>query len=249
MTLPPAPELSRSDEAELSPADLRAWAARMADALEDERLRMARDLHDDLGQLLSALKLEVAGLAKVVSGPGTAERIAAMNALINDTIVAVRRISNHLRPLLLDDLGLNSAVESLARTAAERMGIEITVRHDEQDPPVQPSMATALYRMVQEALTNIARHAKATRVQVQLRCGPDELLLVVRDNGIGFGEQAMHRDGSHGLMGIRERARILGGQLEIGEAAGGGGRLAVRLPMQRAAGAAVADDESPGTRT
>ena len=236
MTLPPAPEPSPSDEAELSPADLRAWAARMADALEDERLRMARDLHDDLGQLLSALKLEVAGLAKVVSGPGTAERIAAMNALINDTIVAVRRISNHLRPLLLDDLGLNSAVESLARTAAERMGIEITVRHDEQDPPVQPSMATALYRMVQEALTNVARHARATDARVDLRVQGTEVVLVLEDNGIGLPGDALQREGAWGLRGLRERVAMFGGSLNLENAPGSGARLTIRLPLEAQGG-------------
>jgi signal transduction histidine kinase len=170
-----------------------------------------------------------------------------MLEMVDDTVASVRRIATDLRPMMLDDLGLNAAIEWLARDSARRMGIEIALELGEGDPPISAAATIAVYRMVQEALTNIARHAKATKVQVQIRCGPDELLLVVRDDGIGFGEQAMHREGSHGLMGIRERARILGGQLEIGNAAGGGGRIAVRLPMHRAAG--TTDSQSSAMRT
>ena len=231
MTLSPSPNALAADEAAPSPAELRAWAVSLVDAREDERLRIARGMHDELGQLLTALKLEVAGLAQVAPGPGPAERIACMKALIDETIVAVRRISDDLRPLMLDDLGLNAAVESLARTAAERMGIEVTVRHDEEDPPVQPGVATALYRMVQEALTNVARHARATDVSIDLRVVGAHVVLVVEDNGIGLPRDALRREGSWGLRGLRERVTLFGGTLILENAPGSGARMTVRLPL------------------
>lgn len=235
------------DELERSRRELRRLSAGLVDAREEERRRIARELHDELGQRLTALKMELSSLIQSGKYGAADARCTAMLEMVDDTVASVRRIATDLRPMMLDDLGLNAAIEWLARDSARRMGIEIRLELGESDPPISAAATIAVYRMVQEALTNIARHAKARKVQVQVRCSPDELLLVVRDDGIGFGEQAMHREGSHGLMGIRERARILGGQLEIGNVAGGGGRIAVRLPMQRAAGAT--DRPSPAPRT
>lgn len=214
-----------------NPTDLRAWALSLLEAREAERLRIARGMHDELGQLLTALKLELASLARVSTAPDAAPRIASMKALIEESVVAVRRISDDLRPLMLDDLGLNAAVESLARTAAERMGIEVTVRHDENDPPLAPSTATALYRIVQEALTNVARHAHATDVSIDLRVRDGQVALVVEDNGLGLPSDALRRAGSWGLRGLREQVALCGGQLELDNAPGSGARLQVWLPI------------------
>ncbi|MFY8084477.1 MAG: sensor histidine kinase [Rubrivivax sp.] len=238
MTLAPIPLPLAADDAAPSPAQLRAWALSLVGTLEDERLRMARGMHDELGQLLTALTLELAGLAQVATGTGSARRIASMKDLIDETIVAVRRISDDLRPLMLDDLGLNAAVESLARTAAERMDIEVTVRRDEHDPQVHPGVATALYRMVQEALTNVARHAHATDVNIDLRVADSHVVLVVEDNGIGLPADALRREGSWGLRGLRERVALFGGTLMLDNAPGSGARLTVRLPLD-AAGASA----------
>ena len=214
-----------------SPEALRAWAVSLVDAREEEQLRIARGMHDELGQLLTALRLELAGLAQ-------AQRIASMKALIDETMVAVRRISDDLRPLMLDDLGLNAAVESLARTAAARMGIEVTVRHDEADPPIQPSVATALYRIVQEALTNVARHAHATDVSIDLRMQGREIVLKVEDNGVGLPDDALERTGSWGLRELLERVNLCGGALVLENARGSGARMTVRLPIDAAGGSA-----------
>lgn len=221
-----------------SPEALRAWAVSLVDAREEERLRIARGMHDELGQLLTALRLELAGLALVAKEPAQAQRIASMKALIDETMVAVRRISDDLRPLMLDDLGLNAAVESLARTAAVRMGIEVTVRHDEADPPIQPSVATALYRIVQEALTNVARHAHATDVSIDLRMQGREIVLKVEDNGVGLPDDALERTGSWGLRGLLERVNLCGGALVLENAPGSGARMTVRLPIDAAGGSA-----------
>jgi len=219
-----------------SPGTLRAWAASLLEAREEERLRIARGMHDQLGQLLTALHLELASLALLAREPAQAERIASMKALIDETMVAVRRISDDLRPLMLDDLGLNAAVEALARTAAGRMGIEVTVRHDETDPPVQPGVATALYRIVQEALTNVARHAHATDVSIDLRIEGTEVVLKVEDNGVGLPEDALHRNDSWGLRGLLERVNLCGGTLVLDNAPGSGARMVVRLPFDASGG-------------
>jgi signal transduction histidine kinase len=139
---------------------------------------------------------------------------------------------------MLDDLGLNAAVESLARTAAARMGIEVTVRHDEADPPIQPSVATALYRIVQEALTNVARHAHATDVSIDLRMQGREIVLKVEDNGLGLPDDALERTGSWGLRGLLERVNLCGGALVLENAPGSGARMTVRLPIDAAGGSA-----------
>ncbi len=214
---------------------LRGLSERLVEAREDERRRIARELHDDLGQRLTALKMELASLGPGTTAPGAQERIGAMLEMLDETVASVRRISADLRPLMLDDLGLNAAIEWLARDAARRMGVEVTVRLGEGDPPLGERASIALYRMVQEALTNVARHARATEVEVEVVQYADTLVLTVRDNGIGFPERATHKDGSFGLLGIRERAFMLGGEMALDNPPGGGGRVTVRLPLARGA--------------
>jgi len=232
-------------ELEQSRRELRQLAASQVDAREEERRRIARELHDELGQRLTALKMELSSLAPAASSapvsskppaspkaPAPAGRIAAMLDMVDETVASVRRIATDLRPAMLDDLGLNAAVEWLARESGRRMGVEVSLRLDDSDPPLSETSSIAVYRMVQEALTNIARHAQATRVQIALTCQRGELLLTVQDNGVGFRGPTIYREGSHGLMGIRERAWMLGGHIEVGNAREGGGRIGVRLPLR-----------------
>ncbi len=221
-------ELARSRHA------LRGLSERLVEAREDERRRIARELHDDLGQRLTALKMELASLRQGLAGRAAEGRIGAMLELLDETVASVRRIAADLRPLMLDDLGLNAAIEWLARDAARRMGVEVSVQLGEGDPPLDERASIALYRMVQEALTNVARHAHATEAHIEIRQVGDTLRLSVRDNGIGFPESATQKEGSFGLMGIRERAFMLGGQMEVDNPPGGGGRLTIRLPLARA---------------
>ena len=223
-------ELARSRHA------LRGLSERLVEAREDERRRIARELHDDLGQRLTALKMELASLRQGLAGRAAEGRIGAMLELLDETVASVRRIAADLRPLMLDDLGLNAAIEWLARDAARRMGVEVTVRLGEGDPPLDERASIALYRMVQEALTNVARHAHATEAHIDIHDVGDTLVLSVRDNGIGFPDSAMQKEGSFGLMGIRERAFMLGGEMEVDNPPDGGGRLVVRLPLARAVG-------------
>ena len=225
-----ASELARSRQA------LRGLSERLVEAREDERRRIARELHDDLGQRLTALKMGLASLQAGLTTQAEKGSIVAMLELLDETVASVRRIAADLRPLMLDDLGLYAAIEWLARDASRRMGIEVTVRLGEGDPPLDERASITLYRMVQEALTNVARHAHATEAHIEIRHLGDTLLLAVRDNGVGFSESVLHKEGSFGLMGIHERAFMLGGQMEVDNPPGGGGRLTVRLPLARAVG-------------
>jgi two-component system, NarL family, sensor histidine kinase UhpB len=220
-----------AQELEQSRESLRQLSTSMVEAREEERRRIARELHDELGQRLTALKMELSALAGAAARRARQERVDSMLAMLDETLASVRRISSALRPSMLDDLGLNAAIEWLARDAARRMGIEVTVRLDESDPLLDDRAATAVFRMVQEALTNVARHSRATDVQVGLRQSADELVLTVQDNGVGYPERALDRAGSYGLLGMRERAAMLGGRLEFGNVPGSGARLTVRLPL------------------
>jgi PAS domain S-box-containing protein len=220
-----------SRELERSRRNLRRLSASMVQAREDERRRIARELHDELGQRLTALKMELSSLGSDGAGAAHAGRIGAMLEMVDDTVATVRRIATELRPLMLDDLGLNAAIEWLANGWARRMGVRMTLRLGAADPAIDDAAGIALYRMVQEALTNIARHAEASEVGVEVREDGGELRLTVSDNGVGFDAASMFREGSHGLLGIRERALMLGGELEVGNAPGGGGRVTVRLPL------------------
>ncbi len=216
-------------EAQQSQSELRGLSGRLVEAREDERRRIARELHDELGQRLTALKLEIASIK-----PGTratVARTAAMLEMLDETVASVRRIAADLRPLMLDDLGFNAAVEWLARDTARRMGIEVTVSLDEGDPQLDERATIALYRMVQEALTNVVRHSHATEVHVAVHEQGGKLALAVHDNGSGFPERATQKAGSFGLMGMRERVFMLGGEMEIDNPPEGGGRITVRLPI------------------
>lgn len=217
--------------------ELRRLAASVVEAREEERRRIARELHDELGQRLTAMKMELSSLRKEVAGREEAGRhIASMLEMVDSTVAALRRIAADLRPLMLDDLGLNAAIEWLARDAARRLDMEVTVHLGTDDPPLAPGADIALYRMVQEALTNVARHANATDVRIELRQNVDELVLTVRDNGQGFPDRSMRQDGRYGLLGIRERAIMLGGRLDLDNPPGGGARITVHLPLRRASG-------------
>lgn len=220
-----------SAELEQSRQELQRLSASLVETREEERRRIARELHDELGQQLSALKMEVSSLRKAPHSGLQAERLQGMLEMIDETMASVRRIAADLRPLMLDDLGLNAAVEWLVRMSSRRMGLQITLRLGSYPEPLAERASIALYRMVQEALTNIARHAGATRALIEIEHVADELRLTVDDNGVGFGAGSMHQLGSHGLMGMRERCHMLGGTLEIGSSAWGGGRIAVRLPL------------------
>ncbi len=220
---------------------LRALSGNVVQAREDERKRIARELHDELGQHLSALKLDLSSLMSEVAASHCHERLAQAIDLIDATVASVRRIAADLRPLALDDLGLGAAIEGLARDAARRLGIEVSARLGRDLPELDEAAAIALYRIAQEALTNVGRHAHATDARIELRRRGADLVLTVRDNGRGFPPDALRRSGRFGLLGARERADLLGGRFEIDNPPGGGGRVTVSLPLNQSSTAAQAN--------
>lgn len=220
---------------------LRALSGSVVQAREDERKRIARELHDELGQHLSALKLELSSLMSDVAALHCHDRLAQAIDLIDATVASVRRIAADLRPLALDDLGLGAAIEGLARDAVRRLGIEVAVSLDSDLPELDEAAAIALYRIAQEALTNVSRHARATDARIELRRRGTELVLTVRDNGRGFPPDALRRSGRFGLLGARERTDLLGGRFELDNPPGGGGRVTVRLPLRLPSAATQAD--------
>jgi two-component system sensor histidine kinase UhpB len=222
---------------------LRELSASVVEAREEERRRIARELHDELGQRLTALKLEMISCQRDHPNLGVGERAQLMLDMLDETVASARRISMDLRPLMLDDLGLPEAIDWLVKEFNRRTGIEIDTKMEADLRELSPHLATTLYRIVQEALTNITRHARATRVVVEFGLHGESLQLAIQDNGVGFARarQARH-PGSFGLLGIRERVLMLGGQLSVGNAPEGGARLVVQVPLAQPAASEHEDE-------
>jgi signal transduction histidine kinase len=218
---------------------------------EDERKKIARELHDELGQMLTAVKLDANWLLGKVSGelPEVQCKADAMSKLIDKTLDAMRRISADLRPVMLDDLGLAAAVEWLTEDFSERTGIGVKLVmdnakckfqcNDEASLPCEDSLsqevATAAYRIVQECLTNVVRHAEAEQVQVSLNCQDGRLRVRVSDDGKGISVAHGHKQDSYGVIGMRERAHGLGGSFNVSSHPGKGTAVEVIIPIRDAA--------------
>jgi signal transduction histidine kinase len=214
--------------------ELKALSERLLLVQEEERTRIARELHDDLGQSLTALKMDIGGLMAMSPSAAASEPLRhRIMSTLDETVTAVQRISSELRPSVLDDLGLAAAIEAEAMRFEQRTGIECELslpQHD--DLHVGSSAVTAIYRIVQEALTNVARHADATRVEVRLRQRPEELLLEIRDDGRGITAKEIGDPHSLGLIGIRERAGLAGGTVHFEGVAGRGTIVSVCIPTR-----------------
>lgn len=238
----------RRAEAELRQTnnELRRLSESLITIREEERGRIARELHDELGQQLMRFRLDLSWLANRLRGPTPelADKVKAMQGLVADTVAAVRRINTELRPPMLDDLGLVAAAEWLLDDFRQRTGATVDVQTDGRSDGCDAATATAAYRILQEALTNIARHAEATRVRVRLNLHGESLHLDIEDNGKGM-QSAPGRSANtgNGLVGMRERVLMLGGTLTFAEAGGGGTAVSVRLPAQRPAVAPAAGTE------
>ncbi|MEO8717256.1 MAG: PAS domain-containing sensor histidine kinase [Burkholderiales bacterium] len=221
--------------------ELRELSARVLEAREDEKTRIARELHDELGQLLTALKMDLAWLRERLP-PADGELVAranTMGALLDRTVASTRRISSDLRPLMLDDLGLADAAAWLVDDFATRSGIacEIKVAGDSAFAGLDGQVATAIYRALQESLTNIAKHAHAAHAWVALNAEDGHVSFEVEDDGRGIGADEAGEQRGLGLIGMRERISYLGGALEVAPAPRGGTRISARVPVQ-AGGAA-----------
>ena len=221
---------------------LRALLTRLQQAQEEERTRVAREIHDELGQLLTGLKMDVRWLEKKLSGPGLPpelhpllDRAVAASALADTTIATVQKIAAELRPGALDKLGLAAALTQRARRFAERSGIHCTVTAEEAETPLPPEVATELFYIAQEALTNVARHAHAQNVTIQLSTTPDATKLEICDDGVGITAANQAAANSLGLLGMKERVGHCAGTIAIQRRASGGTQIIVHIPNPAAA--------------
>jgi signal transduction histidine kinase len=222
----------QTEELQRSLLQLRALAGRLQSIREEERKSVAREIHDQLGQALTAIKIDVNALVRQWPGDREqqSEKAAAILALVDDTIQAVRRISTELRPGMLDDLGLVATVEWAGEEFQARTGTRCQLDLPLDDIVVDQERATAIFRILQETLTNVARHADARKVEVRLAREDRGLTLEVRDDGRGISEDRLSRHQSLGILGMRERALLIGGDLTITGAPGRGTMVRVTIP-------------------
>lgn len=218
-------EIARSQER------LRELSQHLLTVREEQRSQLARELHDVLGGTLTALKMDIGWLKKHTTETKLATRADTMMELVCDAIDTVRKISAELRPGVLDNLGLLDAIEWETGRFRERMGIECKLTLQAAPVEIEEAAAIAIFRIFQEALTNIARHAQATRVDIDAGLVDGQLLLCVQDNGTGFDMTAAGKRKSYGLIGMAERARQFGAALEITGEPGRGTRIVLRYPL------------------
>ena len=219
---------------EASQKQLRQLSAHLQATREEERTRIAREIHDELGQALTALRIDLSGLQRSLDSetPAIQEKFMSMSQLIDTTVQSVRRIATELRPGMLDDLGLVAAIEWQLSEFQSRTGIECQLTSNVEESTLGTDGRTALFRIFQETLTNVARHANATSVLARLEEGPDYVTLQVQDNGRGITESDIAKSRSFGLLGIQERVNLLNGELSIHGVPGQGTTIIVRLSLE-----------------
>lgn len=225
------------DVTELANAEreVRSLIAHLVSAREEERTKVARDIHDELGQMLTAVKIDLSTLGRGLSSSDATrrERIDTTLSLVDSMIQTVKRLTAELRPGILDDLGLSAAIEWQLKQFSERTEIkhhfDFTFAHDDVDR----ELSTTLFRIAQEALTNVARHSQASRVDVRVSTEADDVVLTVLDNGIGIPPEAAHDSGSFGLLSIQERAAYFGGTAAFETVKNGGTLVIVRIPTRK----------------
>jgi two-component system sensor histidine kinase UhpB len=220
-----------------SQEQLRALAARLQRIREEERTGIARELHDELGQALTAIKMDLAWIRDratseaAPNGEPIARKVGSATGMVDEMIGTVRRISSDLRPGVLDDLGLMAAIDGLAQAFRERNGISCRVQAVPESVDLDRSRATAVFRILQEALTNVSRHSGATEVEISIGRKNGHLEFQVRDNGRGFPLPLIEEASSLGLIGMRERANSIGGRLTFASGKGEGTTVRLRLPV------------------
>ncbi len=219
---------------------LRALSARVQSAREEEGQRIAREIHDELGGSLTGLQWDLQSIDKSLLAldrrpelDRIRDRIANMAELIDSTISTVRRISSDLRPALLDDVGLVAAIQWYVQQFQARTGIRCEYEASIETADIDPDRANAMFRMCQEILTNVLRHASATFVRVHIRQDEGWLVLQVKDNGRGITDEESRGEQSLGLVGMRERARLVGGDVAVRGLGGKGTSVVVRVPRTR----------------
>jgi len=213
---------------------LRALSLYLESVREEERTNLAREIHDELGSLLTGLKIDLSWLAKKTSREQelTLAKIKSMYELIDEAIQTVKRISTELRPGVLDDLGLSAAIEWAGQEFEKRTEIKLEFTSGPKDIILDGDRSTAIFRIFQEALTNIVRHANATKVRISLKQDGDRVILRIRDNGKGIDKKQLSDPKAFGLIGMRERAMSKGGDVKISGTPGGGTTIIVSIPLK-----------------
>ncbi len=221
------------EQLQASREQLRSLSAHLEMVREEERKSMAREIHDELGQILTALKIDLSSLTE-----GSAEerqllleKTKSMGELIDMAIETVKRISAELRPPLLDDLGVAVALEWQAGEFEKRTQIKCDFSSEPKDIVLDPDRSTAIFRIFQEALTNVVRHSDASRVKTVLVKETDKILLTIKDNGKGIEKKQIADAKAFGIIGMRERARFLGGEVRVSGAPGKGTSVTVSIPL------------------
>jgi signal transduction histidine kinase len=214
---------------------LRALSMHLVSVREEERANIAREIHDELGQVLTGLKMDIAWLAARLAEPPLTAKAGAMSELVESTIRAVRRIATGLRPEVLDDMGLVAGIDWQAKEFQKRTGIRCRMQLPPESTAFGSEQSITTFRIFQEILTNVARHAQATRLDVELNVADGRLLLAVADNGVGIAAGQTNGRRSLGLLGMQERALRLGGEVRISGVPGKGTRVTLMLPHGGAA--------------
>ena len=235
---------------EQAAAELAASEQRLAElaehlqaTIEEERAAIAREIHDDVGGALTAARFDLAWIARHASDAALTEHAQSANDMLQHALGASQRIMMNLRPPVLDQ-GLIPAVQWLAQTFERRTGTPTRVRADQEEPPLATALQLVAYRTVQEALTNIQKYAQARSVRVELSAHDDHMLLEIVDDGVGMPPEALAKNRSFGLRGLRERARRAGGWLDVSSPSGCGTSIILTLPT-RAGHAAPSGDTPP----
>lgn len=212
---------------------LRSLSAHLQSAREAERTRIAREIHDELGQSLTALKMDLSWLDRRLSKNQNdlSDKITSMTDLVDHTIRTVQRISSELRPGLLDDLGLTAAIEWQAEVFQDRTGIGCNTVFHPEELVLDRHRSTEIFRIFQETLTNIVRHAEASQVDVSLTKNNGQVTLMIQDNGKGITETQLADRNAFGLMGMRERAISLGGTISFSGQSNAGTTVEVNIPL------------------
>jgi signal transduction histidine kinase len=216
--------------------ELQSLSRRLLEIQENERRHIARELHDEVGQVLTAVQMNIETLKQSPQGRKMEARLAESIDLVERVLQQVRNLSLDLRPSLLDDLGLVSALMWYVERQSERPGFDVQFAFDPLQTRLPSDIETACFRIAQEAMTNILRHTQATQVQIELRQHGEELELTIRDNGRGFNVRAARNSAaggkSMGLLSMQERAELLGGRLTIESKPGEGTLVRATLPIR-----------------
>jgi len=228
--------------------ELNELARHLQHVQEEERARLSRGLHDELGGVLLAARMDVTWMQRHAAGDDAdvKKRLERLKQVLDQGIELKRRVVEELRPTLLDTMGLLAALRWQSEETCRRADLRCTERFPDEEPQFNRAGAIALFRVVQEALANVAKHAKASEVDIALELTDTDVVLTVQDNGVGAAPADLNRPRSHGIAGLRHRVQVLGGRLDISSAPNRGTTVRVRVPLANVSGTAGTDDDDSG---